>query len=134
MSRNYNELFIHFKPAEPSDRLFSAILQRFQKEQRLSSVKRSLLFFFVFIGSAAAIVPAFQITRASLIESGFIQFFALLFSDFKIVITDWQNFVFAILESLPAVSLAMFFVVVLIFLESFKGLLKNIKDIKFVAK
>lgn len=128
MPRNYNELFAHFKPAEPSDRLFGAILQRFQKEQRLSVIKRSLLFFFIFIGSAAAMVPAFQTTRAGLVESGFVQFFSLFFSDFKIVITDWQNFVFALLESLPAVSLAVFFITLLVFLESLKFLIKNIKE------
>lgn len=133
MSANYNDLFTHFEPAEPPERLLGIILQRLQKEQRLSIIKRAVLFFFVFIGSAVAIFPAFQITRAGLVESGFVQFFSLFFSDFKIVMTDWQNFIFALLESLPAISLAMFFAIILIFLESFKALLKNAKALKFIA-
>lgn len=133
MSQDYNELFTHFKPAEPSDGLFGVILQHFQKEQRFLIIKRSLLFFFIFIVSAAAVVPSFQAARAGLVDSGFIQFFSLLFSDFKIVMTDWQNFIFALLESLPAANLAIFFITILVFLESLKFLLKNIKEVKFVV-
>jgi len=133
MSANYNDLFNHFKPAEPSEGLFGIILQRFQKEQCLSFIKRAVLFFLVFIGSVAAIVPGFQTTRAGLVESGFMQFFSLIFSDFKIVITDWQNFSFALLESLPAVSMAIFFSTLLVFLESLRFLVKNIKEAKTIV-
>jgi ABC-type phosphate/phosphonate transport system permease subunit len=134
MHKNYEKLFAHLKPLEPPEGLFEKIVYCLREEQRFLNVKRRLVIFSIgLIGSVAAFIPVFKMVRTEFVESGFIQFFSLLFSDFGIVISYWQNFAMTLLETLPITSLILLLAVVLVFLESLKSLVKNIKII-FTSK
>jgi hypothetical protein len=74
-------------------------------------------------------VPSLKILLSDFSQSGFIHFFSLMFSDFPAVTTYWQSFTMILLESLPAVSLALFLAVVLVFLQSVKSLNRDVKFI-----
>ena len=64
------------------------------------------------------------IERIEVKQPGFINFFSLMFSDFSSVVTYWQSFAMILLETLPALSLALFLAVFIYCLEVFIALLQ----------
>jgi len=130
MRKEYEKLFSHFTTIEPSEGLLDKIMERIKREKRLLAVKRRLVLFSLsLIASAVAFTPVFNLVQTDLSESGFLQFLSLAFSDFGIVVTYWQTFIMSLLETIPAISLAIFLGVVLTFLESLKLLARDIKII-----
>ena len=73
-----------------------------------------------------AIIPSFGYLWQSILESGFIQFFSLLFSDGSAIMPYWQNFAMALLESLPAISLLVMLSLIMALLIFCKFLISNI--------
>jgi len=114
----------------PPKGLLEKILKRIHKEERLLVLRRIIIFSVMLTGSLLAFVPVLKILLSDFGQSGFINFLSLIFSDFSSVATYWQSFAMILLETLPAVSLALFLAVLLIFLQSAKSLIKNIKIIK----
>lgn len=103
-------------------------MNRIHREQRILVIKRRIaVFSIVLIGSIIAFFPVFNMLKSAFVESGFMQFLSLLFSDFEVVLSYWQSFALSLLESLPVLSLMAFLAVVLGFLESAKYLTKDIK-------
>lgn len=126
-----SEKFIDFDLVEPSNHLFDKVIgqiQQFQKEKKVKTVRRRIFVFsalsLIFI---VAFVPAFSAMKTNMVESGFLDFASLLFSDFNIVISYWQNFAMSLLESLPVMNLAIVFFVALAFLWSLKSLFKDVE-------
>jgi len=110
--------------------LLEKILGRIQKERRLLVVRRRIFVFSCGIaGSIAVFIPALNMVRTGFIESGFTQFFSLLFSDTGTIMAYWKNFAMSLLETMPVLELAILSFSVLAFLEFLKFLLKNIKYI-----
>lgn len=127
-SKDYQQLIKHLKSPEPAADLFSRIMRRIHSEKKILNLKRRVIFFsFGLIISLLVLVPAFKMVRAEFIESGFIDFFSLLFSDFGAVLTCWQSFVLTLLESLPVMSAVVFLLVIFLFLESLKFLVRDMK-------
>ncbi len=105
---------------------------RIHKEQRLLTIRRRVAFFSVgLIGSAAAIIPVSKILYAGLSESGFVEFFSLLFSDTGVVAAYWQSFAMSLLETIPVTGLIIFSITLLVFLESSKLLVKNLYEYEY---
>jgi len=102
-------------------------MRRIHKEQQLLFIKRSIIYFVGLVGSMAAFIPTFRMIKTGFVESGFIQFFSLLFSDLNIVMAHWQNFSLALLESLPVMNIIVFAIVIVVFLESLKFLAKEME-------
>ncbi len=128
MLQSYQDLFSYLPSAEPSDGLFDKITARLKAERQLLVLKRRLaVYFFAQGGSAAVFIFVIKMAMINLNESGFIKFFALIFSDAQIVLTYWQNFLMSLLETLPVLSLLALLVTALIFLELLKLLAKNLK-------
>ena len=130
MRKDYEKLFTHLKKVEPVPELFGQIMDRIHKEQNLAVIQRRFIFFSMGLAiSIAAFIPAFKMVRAGFIESGFAEYFLLLFSDSEIIAVHWQDYVLSLLESLPVMSLIIFSAVTLLFLESLKLLAKDITTI-----
>jgi len=130
MPKNYQKIFNHFVAPELPEGLFDKIMNRIRKEQRLSALRRRLIFSSLgLIASVAVFIPALKVVQRELYQSGFLQFVSLLFSDFEIIIVYWQNFVISLLESIPAMSLTIFFVAIFAFLELLKFWTKDMKII-----
>ncbi len=126
MRKDYEKLFANISPIEPPDGLFEKIMSRIARERGFLTLKRRLVIFaFGIAGSAAAFIPIFKMAQAGFVESGFIQFFSLLFSDAETVIVYWRNFGLALLETLPVTSVALLLAAVLVFLESLKLFIKD---------
>ena len=110
--------------------IFGRIMARLRAEQRLLTIKRRMAIFSIgLIGSGVAFIPVFKMAQVEISNSGFLQFFSLLFSDFGTVAAYWQSFVLSLLETFPAVSAAALLSVILVFLGSLKFLVRNIKPI-----
>jgi hypothetical protein len=109
--------------------LLDKILKRIHKEERLLVLRRVIIFSIILLASAVGFFPAFNMLAADLNQSGFLRFLSLTFSDFPIVTTYWQSFVMILLESLPALSLALFLAILLAFLQSIKSLTRDVKII-----
>lgn len=128
--QNLKRLPKNYRLAEAPDGLFDKIMGRLQKERKILTLKRRLAIFSLgAILSALGLIPAYQTLQASLAESGFFQFFSLIFSDSQIISAYWQNFVLSLLESLPTLNLIIFLAVTIVFLEFLKLLIKNLKVI-----
>lgn len=111
-----------------SEDLFKKIMGRIEEEQRISRARRRLAIFSVIsVVSLMFFVPVFKFVLSDIYGSGFLQYISLFFSDFEIVSVYWQNFTLLLLESVPAMSLALLFIVVFSFLESIRFVAKNIK-------
>ncbi len=84
------------------------------------------IFSLVGVGSLAAIIPALNtlITRFS--ESGFYDYFSLIFSDIGSVATAWKEFGLLLTESLPVMSITITLALVLIFFISIRYTVKQI--------
>ena len=128
MRKDYEKLFSRFTTVEPAEGLLGKIMERIRREKHILAVKRRLVVISLgFFASAAALIPVFNLTRTDLAESGFLQFLSLAFSDFGVVINYWQTFTMSLLETMPAITLAMFFAVILAFLWSLKLLARDVK-------
>ena len=129
MHKDYEQLFIHLNSPEPPNDLFPKIMQRIHREERgLLTLRRRIAIFSIgLIGSMAAFIPVFKMVQAGFFGSGFINFILLLFSDFEIIATYWQNFAMSLLETLPVMSLIMLLAIIFIFLESLKFLVRDMK-------
>jgi ABC-type spermidine/putrescine transport system permease subunit I len=83
-----------------------------------------MLFSATFVVSLIGLFPSYNMLLSDFNQSGFLQFFSLTFSDFSIVATYWKSFTMTLLQTLPALSLALFLAVLLTFLQSIKSLIK----------
>ncbi|MCX6731374.1 MAG: hypothetical protein NTX55_00025 [Candidatus Parcubacteria bacterium] len=109
------------------EKLFEKIMWRIGEEQRFAAKRRLVFISLGAIASLAALVPVFNLARTDLAESGFLQFLSLAISNFGTVVVYWKTFIMSLLETIPAVSMAMLLGVVLVFLASLKLLAKDLK-------
>jgi len=118
--------------SEPSPELFLKVMKRIRREERILAIKKIAVLSVVLVASGIALVPAVKMLVQEIQNSGFIQFASLAFSDFETVKAYWQSFALAILQTIPALSLALCLAVLFTFLQSMKGLSKNIKTISSI--
>lgn len=114
---------------EPPTGLMKKIIMRIHKEERVLVLRRIILFSVTLIFSTLSFIPISNMLMSDFNQSGFLHFVSLAFSDFSVVTAYWQSFTITLLETLPAISLALFFAILLIFLESVKYLTKDVRTI-----
>jgi hypothetical protein len=109
--------------------LFNKIMLRIGVEKRAMAIKRKIAVFSVMLAvSFVGLIPAVKAAHSGFVNSGFTQLFSLIFSDTAIVISSWQNFALAILETLPINGILIIGVLAIIFFSSLKFLSNNIKN------
>lgn len=117
---------------EPSPELLGKIIQKIHREERILAIRKTAIFSVVFIFSLVGIVPSFRMLMSDFSNTGFFNFFSLIFSDFSMMTVYWKSFIMALLETLPAISLALFLAILLTLVQSIISLLKNIKTLKAI--
>ena len=120
MRQDYEQLFTHLQAPEPTVGLFVRIVAAIRTEQRRLAVRRIARCSLVLVGSLVLLVPAWQMVQTGLAQSGFVEFFSLMFSDTGLMATFWQNFAMVLLESLPVTGLALFLLAMAGLLTSFR--------------
>lgn len=130
MDKNYQKLFSYLKSPAPSQELLQATLGQIYNEQKFLNLKRRLaLYYLGIIGSIIAFIPALKMVISEFSKSGFGVYLSLFFSDTKIVLTYWENFIYSLMETLPIMSLVGFALVVMFFLEFVKLACRDLKSI-----
>lgn len=125
MDNDFKNLFSRLDRVKPPIGLLPAVRSRLQQEQRAWIRHKRRAGIFSVLGiflSLAVLVFAVASLEASLSDSGFWTFLSLLFSDFAVVAAYWQSFVWSLVESLPLLTLAVFFGAAFILAESIRVL------------
>jgi ABC-type spermidine/putrescine transport system permease subunit I len=115
---------------EPPQGLYEKIIMRIHHEERVLVFRRIMIFSTTLAISILAFIPSLKMLLSDFSHSGFLSFFSLAFSDSSAIMAYWQSFAMILLETLPALSLALVLAIILTFLQSAKSLAKNIKIIK----
>jgi len=127
MQENYQKLFQELEKPDIPAGLLAKIMSRLDLESQKISLKRRLFVFGLFtLAAASALVPAIKLVIDRLNASGFSAFFSLLFSDFSIILRDWQAFFASLLEAFPIMSFVALFTGLLIFIQALKLFIKNL--------
>ena len=118
MRQDYEKLFSNIEIQEPPTKLLGAVINRILAKERQSALVRSVAFAIGLVVSLAAFIPALHSVQTAMAESGFLSYLSLLFSDTEAILSTGWSFTLILLESLPVFSLALFLVIILLFLES----------------
>ncbi len=127
MLNDFQKLFGHLQAPEPRPELLGFIIQRISAERLYAAKRRLVIFSLGMIGSLAGVIPAFMSMRTHMAQSGFAEFFSLLFFDAGSLVAYWQSFALTLLESLPAVSIAAFLATIFVFISSLRFVTRDIK-------
>jgi len=129
MPDNFKQLFSQLSdieiPAGLADKITSEINRR---QRRMIFIKSSL-----FVG--AAVVSGFLLflatasTRVAFMESGFVQYLSLLFSDASVVLQSSSSFFYVLAQTLPAFKIAVTTGVLIMFLLTLKWSLQSLKKV-----
>ena len=106
---DYEKLFTHLEPKEPPAGLFDRIILAIKREQELQHTKRLLFgFLFLLVASLVATPLSWTMLVSQVENSGILYFVSTAVSDFGTFLTLWQDFSWAILESLPIAGILAF--------------------------
>ena len=125
--KDYEKLFAGLDRHEPPDYLLANILAAIDVKKRRAARLRLALFGSFALASLVAIFPAIQYFVAQFSQSGFYQYFSLLFSDWNLALTYWNDFVLSLAEALPVLATTTVLSVILILLGSLRFAVKQIK-------
>jgi hypothetical protein len=129
MSQDYEKLFSNLRQPVVPDRLLDGIMTGVRQAERWRSIKKLGLFLPLTFGSILALSFTLQSTWTVSAESGFFSYLALLFSDFNIVMTHWQNYSLTLLETLPATGAVLSLVSILLLINIARLFLRETKNI-----
>jgi len=99
---------IKYMLRQPSADLYDRVINRINHEEKLMILKRRLI-----LRSSGLLLSVFLFIPLALkllsdiVSSGFTQFLSLLFSDFSIVMANIGDYIFSLLELMPALSLSL---------------------------
>lgn len=127
MRKDCEKLSAHLGPNEPPAGLLDKIMARIRQEQSRIIARRLILASVALFASLGAFIPAINFLQKEFAQSGFWEFLSLIFSDLRTVIANWQDFGFALLESLPAMGLVAFLAALLVALWSLKRFAQILK-------
>lgn len=131
MLKDYEKLFTYLQKPQPSDELFSKIMNGIDRQRKKIILFRRITVISVsLIASLAALIPAFMVLMSRFTESGFYQYFSLMFSDFSVIAANWQDYSMSLLQALPAFSIALVLISALWLVSSAGYLVQNIKFLK----
>lgn len=128
VKNEYDRLFSHLKTPEPREGLLGEIMAKIETERVAAEARRRLWFAgATAIFSFTVFLPSVFVLKSATASSGFFNFIYLIFADTELIFMNLQDFSFAILESLPAFSMAFVLLSIYIFLESIKFINKELK-------
>jgi len=76
--------------------------------------------------SAVGLIPAFEMLLNNLAQSGFSEYFSLIFSDGGSMLTYWKELSFSLAESLPVMSIILTLSTLFVCFLSLRYLIKQI--------
>ncbi|MFA6428718.1 MAG: hypothetical protein WCW02_04245 [Candidatus Buchananbacteria bacterium] len=129
---NPQDLFKNLGQVEPTEQLLASVLLTI-KQKNINLAKRKLLFQGLLLAvSGLALFPVSGYLLNEIKQSGLSQYLSLLFSDWSVIRTYWQVFVFSLAETLPLVSLTATLAVVFIFFNALRQAVAEAKIIHLI--
>jgi hypothetical protein len=128
--RMQNKLIKIFQEAkyEPESDLSENIWRKIiVRDKKMTQIKMWTFSFLGFI-SLAGLVPALRALSGDLAQSGFSEYFSLIFSDTSSMLSSWKELFFSLAESLPIISLISALSLLFIFFLSIKYIVKQINN------
>lgn len=129
MTHEFERLFKELPRApEPPVGLLEAALGRIHRERFRLAIRRKIAWSCAALVSGLCLGFAGRAAWAEASSSGFFASSSLLFSDPGVVAAYWDKFILALLEALPAASVAVLFVALAAFLGSARGLARSLSS------
>lgn len=116
---------------QPNPELLGKILQKINRERESQIWRQGFFFGFGSLFSFGLSSGLFFNFLNEAKTSGFFVFISLLTSDFGFAFSNFEQFIFAILESLPSGLAAFSLLSLAAFIFSFRGLVKSIRSGRF---
>src|SRR3989339_921542 len=129
MPDNFKKLFSQLSEIHIPDGLADKIAKEINHRQRRMIFIKSSLFVFTALFSGVLLFLATASTRVAFVESGFVQYFSLLFSDASAVFESSGSFMYVLIQTLPAFKIAITTGVLIIFLLTIRWTLNNLRKI-----
>lgn len=127
MHQQLQTIFKQREKIEPPQDLIEAIFLRLVVETQRLKIKRKIFFASIFLLiSFGLLIFALRWAWINFADSGFFKFFSLVFSDFSSVLSLGETYLYSLLEILPVDPLILSVMILLIFLEILRYLIKNL--------
>jgi len=95
------------------------------ENQRIARIKL-WIFSVAMLVFVSVLIPVFGVLSKNLSQSGFYQYFSLIFSDLGILISHWREFGLLLAESLPTMTVITFMLAIFIFFLLLKYIFRQI--------
>lgn len=125
MEKGYQKLFQALEdPAVPVG-LQGVIFARIDREAHRASLIRLAIFLPLVFVSSAAVVASFQYLARETAQSGFSEYFSILFSDGGTLLSYWKEFLISLAEQAPVFGATLFLGAILALVGSLRATFKN---------
>lgn len=118
---NFRKIFEYLEKKEPPVRLLGKIVSTIRLEREKIEKRKFFAGIAFFAVSIFTFIPAIKYFISEITQSGFSEYFSLLFSDAGTISMYWKEFGLVLLESMPifaiACVLAVFFTLLVSFYE-----------------
>ena len=94
--------------------------------ERRGAKLRLWIFSLLGLVSLGGLVPAVSVLLNNLTQSGFYEYFSLIFSDSGAVLASWKEFIFSLAESLPLLSIIYTLSLIFVFFLSLRYAMKQV--------
>lgn len=121
--------FLKITQIEPPEHLCGSILAHIELKKRQAARVKFAILGSLALASFVALLPIAQYALSGFNQSGFYQYFSILFSNRNIAVAYWKEISLSLAESLPVFELTIVLTTVLILFESLKLTFKNAKII-----
>lgn len=127
MNRNLYQTFKEIKEFKPSPRLEGLVLSKIKSLKEKQSKRKLALSYFSLTGSFGAFALAVFKCGNAFLQSDFWILLKLLSTDASLVLGNWSDFLFSLLETFPIVSATIILIPVFALLLSFSAYFKSIR-------
>lgn len=107
MDQKLIQIFKNISELDPPFRLGGFILAKIEREENIRIREKKALTLAGLFGSALAAVYAMSVFGQEIFKSDFWRFVLLAFSDMNIVLGNWKDYAFSLLETFPALHAAI---------------------------
>jgi hypothetical protein len=111
---------------EPDSALARVVLSTIISKDKRNTQFKLWAFALVGVASFAGLVPTFKMLLSDLTQSGFYEYFSLIFSDTGSILSYWKELILSLTESLPIFSIISVLSLLFICFLSLRYLMKQI--------
>jgi len=120
MTKYFQQLFSYLEEKIPSQELLPKVLVTIRKQEIRRKNQKMIGFLLLSLVAAFTIPFTSQILINQINNSGIAYFLEAIMNDFHSFLTFWQEFILAILESLPITGFLVFAVSLEVFIFTFR--------------